>query len=76
MALPTGRAAPDEVFETFAEDTPEEVMALADAEPEPAPTPAPGFEGFVAGVRTDTTTAVAEDADDSIDDLDIDELFG
>ena len=76
MSLPEGRAAPDELFETFPEASPEEVMALADAEPETATDEvgSEAFDRFVDGVsveRTDRQGAVADD-----ETVDLDELFG
>jgi hypothetical protein len=77
MSLPDQRAAPEELFETFAEESPEEVMALADAEPESG-TPnvdAAAFDRFVDGVSVERgdRTARRDDDDKAVD---LDELFG
>lgn len=76
MSLPDQRAAPEELFETFAEDSPEEVMALADAEPETATdgVDAAAFDRFVDGVAVErAATAERDEPDPSVD---LDELFG
>ena len=76
MSLPDQRAAPEELFETFAEESPEEVMALADAEPESAPTgvDAAAFDRFVDGVSVERSERSTRGNDD--DGVDLDELFG
>ncbi|WP_440989262.1 hypothetical protein [Haloarchaeobius baliensis] len=76
MSLPEGRAAPDELFETFPEASPEEVMALADAEPETATDEVGSetFDRFVDGVSVERTDRQGAGADDET--VDLDELFG
>ncbi len=76
MSLPDQRAAPEELFETFAEESPEEVMALADAEAEAATSgvDAAAFDRFVDGVSVERTEGARPSDDDEA--VDLDELFG
>lgn len=76
MSLPDSRAAPEELFETFAEESPEEVMALADAEPESTPDEVgtARFDRFVDGISVEPDRDATDD--DPGDPGDLDELFG
>lgn len=75
MSLPDRRAAPEELFETFPEESPEEVIALADADTETATdgVGAEAFDRFVDGVSVERTDQGREDDEASVD---LDELFG
>ncbi|MCT9097401.1 hypothetical protein [Haloarchaeobius sp. HME9146] len=77
MALPNTRVAPDEVLESYAENTPEAVMALADIEEEPAPdaVDSAAFEGFVTETDRDASSPTACDESGDVEGLDLDELF-
>ena len=76
MSLPDQRAAPEELFETFPEESPEEVMALADAEPEATTdgVETAAFDRFVDGVSVERNDRSTRGNDD--DEVDLDELFG
>ncbi|MFD1646287.1 hypothetical protein [Haloarchaeobius litoreus] len=76
MSLPDQRAAPEELFETFPEESPEEVMALADTEPAATTdgVETAAFDRFVDGVSVERTDRPGP-ADDE-NEVDLDELFG
>jgi hypothetical protein len=75
MSLPDQRAAPEELFETFAEESPEEVMALADAKPETETSgvDAELFDRFVNGVSVEYSDP--ETRSDGEHGIELDELF-
>ncbi|WP_267640246.1 hypothetical protein [Haloarchaeobius amylolyticus] len=77
MALPNARVSPEEVFESFAEDTVAEVIALADEDDTPGTTAVESdeFEGFLADEQRDEPVAVAGPEADPAEELDLDELF-
>ncbi|WP_435346773.1 hypothetical protein [Haloarchaeobius sp. HRN-SO-5] len=77
MTLPNGSAAPDELFDTFPEDTLEEIIALADLEVEPTSEDVGSepFERFVDGVSVDRSAHTPADDGDGID-IDVERLFG
>ena len=66
--------AVDELFDEFEEDTPEDVIALADGESGGAGSDEGVFEGGLT--VPERTTSVSEDGDESVPDVDVEALFG
>ncbi len=65
--------AVDELFDEFEEDTPEEVMALAESDAPSEGPEADAFEGFLT--VPERTEAASEDGE-SVPDVDVEDLFG
>lgn len=69
----SGTGAVDELFDEFEEDTPEEVMALAETDAQSEGPEADAFEEFLT--VPERTEPASEDWE-SIPDVDVEDLFG